>query len=52
MATPHIAGVMALYLSREISLTPAQLKEKLIGDSTKVIKDSTRVILSFFVRTF
>ena len=35
MATPIVAGAAALILSANMSLTPAQVKQKLIDDSTK-----------------
>lgn len=35
MATPHVAGAAAVMLSRNNSLTPAQVQERLINDSTK-----------------
>jgi len=34
MATPHVAGVAALYLSENSSATPAQVKTALLGAST------------------
>ena len=35
MACPHVAGYVAIILSLDSSLTPQQVKEKLIKDSTK-----------------
>lgn len=35
MATPHVAGAVAVMLSRNNSLTPAQVQEKLKNDSIK-----------------
>jgi subtilisin family serine protease len=34
MATPHVAGVAALYLANNPALTPAQLRDKMVADST------------------
>lgn len=41
MATPHIAGVVGLLLSKEPTLTPAQIRERLIKTSVKTSKLST-----------
>ncbi|CAE7704078.1 SP2, partial [Symbiodinium microadriaticum] len=41
MASPHIAGVAALYLSADSSLTPAQVTQKMLADaSTGEISDT------------
>jgi serine protease len=37
MAAPQVAGVAALYLQAKPNLTPADLKQKLINDSTNVL---------------
>ena len=34
MATPHVAGVAALYLANNPALTPAQVRDKMVADST------------------
>lgn len=36
MATPHVAGASALLLSREPSLTPTQVRERLMSSSDKL----------------
>ncbi|MDO9182698.1 MAG: S8 family peptidase [Bacteriovorax sp.] len=38
MATPHIAGVVGLLLSKEPNLTPAQIRERLVRTSLKTAK--------------
>ena len=38
MATPHVAGIIGLLLSKEPNLTPAQIKDRLITTSTKTSK--------------
>ncbi len=41
MATPHIAGIIGLILSKEPNLTPLQIRERLINTSNKTSKLST-----------
>ena len=41
MATPHVAGVVGLILSKEPNLTPAQIRERLINTSVKTEKLKT-----------
>lgn len=41
MATPHVAGVVGLILSKEPGLTPLQVRERLISSSVKTSKLST-----------
>lgn len=41
MATPHIAGIVGLLLSKEPNLTPAQIRERLVNTSVKTDKLST-----------
>lgn len=41
MATPHIAGVVGLLLSKEPNLTPAEIRERLVNTSVKTSKLST-----------
>jgi thermitase len=38
MATPHVAGVVGLLLSKEPNLTPAEIRERLIKTSTQTTK--------------
>ena len=38
MATPHIAGVVGLILSKEPNLTPVQIRERLVNTSVKTDK--------------
>lgn len=38
MATPHVAGVVGLILSKEPNLTPAEIRERLINTSVKTEK--------------
>ena len=33
MASPHVAGVAALYLEMNPNFTPAEVKEKMIADA-------------------
>lgn len=41
MATPHIAGIVGLLLSKEPNLTPAEIRERLVNTSVKTSKLST-----------
>ena len=41
MATPHVAGIVGLFLSQEPNLTPAQVLERLVNTSTKTSKLAT-----------
>jgi len=47
MATPHVTGVSAKYLSENSSLTVAQVTSKLVSDATKdVLKNVNGGVVS------
>lgn len=41
MAAPQICGICALYLQSEPTMTPAQLKQKILNDSKVVVMNTT-----------
>lgn len=41
MAAPHVSGIVGLMLSKEPTLTPAQIRERLVRTSTKTSKLQT-----------
>lgn len=52
MASPHVAGVAALYLEENPSLTSAKLTEAIAGASTKYAISSSRSVNNHLVHSF